>query len=234
MNHELSDSTVENNSRIRRIAGQLGGFLIKHTSCARQFIAQKISPELASEAALASVDPSTGLPNRRAMQRRYEELSESNLPFAVIMVDLDNFKLLNEQVGHENADEIMNQFAQCLSSCTRQTDELSYIGEAYRTGGDEFVLLAPLVSNPETDQYSNSDKYLEPEERLEALLGRLSAECFSGIELDDKSGQRVNLTATFSAEIINPGQKIESGIVLNSLSKVITTDKRQRRVSATS
>ncbi|MCB9822808.1 GGDEF domain-containing protein [Candidatus Nomurabacteria bacterium] len=231
MNHELSDSTVENNSRIRRIAGQLGGFLIKHTSCARQFIAQKISPELASEAALASVDPSTGLPNRRAMQRRYEELSESNLPFAVIMVDLDNFKLLNEQVGHENADEIMNQFAQCLSSCTRQTDELSYIGEAYRTGGDEFVLLAPLIPNPKSNEDLKSDETLTPENRLNALLDRLSEECFSGVDLYDKSGQKVNISATYSAELINPGQNTESDVVLNGLSKYITANKKDRRLT---
>lgn len=230
MNHEFRSDYHENSpGRLRRVISAVGGFATEKTLKARGRIASFISPELAKEAGLASVDPSTGLPNRRAMQRQYEDLVKSGDPFAVIMVDLDDFKLVNTQIGHENADDIIYQFAQCLSRCTRQTDEISYLGEAFRTGGDEFVLLAPLVPNPETEKYPNSNQDLNPEERLTALKTRLYQECFSGVDLKDADGHQVKITATFSAEIIDPHQDVESSLVLNSLSKIITSEKQNRR-----
>jgi len=92
-------------------------------------------------------DALTGLPNRR---RLVEHLHQA-LPLAVRMekqvavmfLDLDRFKSVNDSLGHEAGDLLLKQVAERLSSCLRDMDILA------RLGGDEFVILLELLNNPE-------------------------------------------------------------------------------------
>ncbi|GAA2669860.1 sensor domain-containing diguanylate cyclase [Actinoplanes palleronii] len=90
----------------------------------------------------AQHDPLTGLPNRRRMQ---DALSSSlrRDPVAVLFVDLDGFKPVNDTHGHEAGDELLRQVADRLSGCIRAGDVLA------RVGGDEFVVLMPGVLGPD-------------------------------------------------------------------------------------
>ncbi|MEV0900219.1 sensor domain-containing diguanylate cyclase [Actinoplanes sp. NPDC049802] len=86
----------------------------------------------------AQHDPLTGLPNRRRMQDRLCSSLRSE-SVAVLFVDLDGFKPVNDAHGHEVGDELLRQVADRLSACVRSTDVLA------RVGGDEFVMLMPGV-----------------------------------------------------------------------------------------
>ena len=81
-------------------------------------------------------DPLTGLPNRSRFVARLEEgLREDSEEVAVLFIDLDGFKLVNDTLGHEAGDELLVVVARRLSACLRAGDT------AARLGGDEFAAL---------------------------------------------------------------------------------------------
>jgi diguanylate cyclase (GGDEF)-like protein len=86
----------------------------------------------------ARTDPLTGLLNRRAfmdeLTRRFDRLEVDGLPGALVFVDLDNFKALNDSRGHDLGDEALRAAANVLRGAVRPTDLVA------RLGGDEFAL----------------------------------------------------------------------------------------------
>jgi diguanylate cyclase (GGDEF)-like protein len=90
-------------------------------------------------AAIARTDPLTGLANRRAFEQELEERLTlvRGEPFAVIMLDVDGLKQVNDARGHAAGDAVLKRVASVLSAHLRQDDLVT------RWGGDEFVLLLP-------------------------------------------------------------------------------------------
>ena len=88
---------------------------------------------------LAFYDPLTSLPNRRLLQDRLQHAlvasHRSNLYGALLFIDLDNFKTLNDTEGHLVGDQLLIEVAQRLRLCIREEDTVA------RLGGDEFVIL---------------------------------------------------------------------------------------------
>ena len=101
-------------------------------------------------------DPLTGLPNRllfidrvgrlvKHMKRRKDHL------FAVLFLDLDGFKMINDSMGHLIGDQLLLGVANRLEKCLRSTDTVARLGEAFtvaRLGGDEFTVLLDDIKDP--------------------------------------------------------------------------------------
>ena len=89
--------------------------------------------------ALASMDPLTGAGNRRSMERDLahatRDADPSRMPCAVVILDLDHFKRVNDLHGHEAGDRVLIDFVGILRTHLRRGDRL------YRYGGEEFVVL---------------------------------------------------------------------------------------------
>lgn len=94
---------------------------------------------------LAFHDRLTGLPNRALLLNRIEQTisaaSRKASSFALLFIDLDEFKPINDTAGHEAGDAVLREIAGRLRQCVRESDTVA------RLGGDEFVLLLP-DSNP--------------------------------------------------------------------------------------
>ena len=87
-------------------------------------------------------DSITGLPNRRALFERYpEEIIKGNR--TLVMLDIDNFKMINETFGHEFADRLLENLSKRLKSCLSKNDYL------FRLGSDEFMIVLTGYTNEE-------------------------------------------------------------------------------------
>lgn len=102
----------------------------------RDLTAQQAAQKRINE--LAYSDVLTGLPNRLLLSQRVEAVIQATLPgearFAVLFLDLDRFKIINDSLGHAFGDRVLQLVAARLQSCLRRVDVLC------RLGGDEFVV----------------------------------------------------------------------------------------------
>jgi diguanylate cyclase (GGDEF)-like protein/PAS domain S-box-containing protein len=87
----------------------------------------------------ASFDPLTGLPNRRLLHNRLEQevkkAHRGGESFALLYLDLDGFKEINDTLGHDKGDLLLKEVAQRLLCCVRESDTVA------RLGGDEFTII---------------------------------------------------------------------------------------------
>jgi diguanylate cyclase (GGDEF)-like protein/PAS domain S-box-containing protein len=113
--------------------------------------------------AQALQDPLTGMPNRRAFSRSARQAlaraARSNLRVALILIDVDNFKRINDSLGHPAGDRLLIELAERVSRALRPGDVVA------RLGGDEFVLLAE-------DLQSDHDALAIARRVAEAATGR--------------------------------------------------------------
>ncbi|MDH3859127.1 MAG: diguanylate cyclase, partial [Gammaproteobacteria bacterium] len=136
---------------------------------------------------LATHDPLTNLSNRRGL---YEELNELiyrskryNFSSAVIYVDLDGFKHVNDHFGHEAGDQLLIQVAANFKSIVRQTDSIA------RIGGDEFIVLLTDIDS-ETTLITKIEKLLtEASQPLEFNGQNISVGASIGVALFPDHGE---------------------------------------------
>jgi len=116
---------------------------------------------------LAYYDPLTRLPNRRLLMDRLQQAIASSARTgregALLLIDLDNFKTLNDTLGHQVGDQLLQQIAQRLEACVRDGDTVA------RLGGDEFVVILENLSEQALEAASQTETVGE---KILASLGQ--------------------------------------------------------------
>jgi diguanylate cyclase (GGDEF)-like protein/PAS domain S-box-containing protein len=122
-----------------RLGGVIGAVMVAHDVT----VARELSHKLAR---LALHDSLTDVPNRTLLSDRLDQAlmraDRTGSSVAVIFIDLDRFKHINDSLGHAVGDDLLRSVAQRLLSCVRSSDTVS------RQGGDEFLVLLPDVAQP--------------------------------------------------------------------------------------
>ncbi|HVW65990.1 MAG TPA: EAL domain-containing protein [Nitrosospira sp.] len=116
---------------------------------------------------MATFDTLTDLPNRWTFMERVERAIQASRhhrnTFAILFMDLDGFKIINDSLGHSAGDEILKAFAQRLLHCVRGSDTVA------RLGGDEFVVLLENLGSPD-----------DAAEMAESVLSRMRQGLWAG------------------------------------------------------
>ena len=157
-----------------------GSVIVRHDVSQAQATADRMTH-------LAQHDFLTHLPNRMLLDDRIaqgiEQAKRHSRALALIFVDLDNFKTINDSLGHTVGDRLLKSVADRLQSCVRSSDTVS------RTGGDEFIVLLTEVQG-ERNAAGTAKKILEAmalEHAIENLA--LTITCSLGISLYPRDGQ---------------------------------------------
>jgi predicted signal transduction protein with EAL and GGDEF domain/CheY-like chemotaxis protein len=163
---DLSAKLVDGRQRIVHIEAEPEfnehGNLIGYTGIVQDVTDRRMAEDRIRH--LANFDTLTGLPNRRQLiwraERALEQARRLSHQFALLLIDLDRFKVINDTLGHGAGDELLMEVSRRLRSCVRHSDQvldssLESMGtrshrslEAVgRLGGDEFVALLPEVAD---------------------------------------------------------------------------------------
>ena len=156
--------------------GQMSASMIEvdGTPCVLSMTRDITQAKLAEEEIrnLAFYDPLTALPNRRLLLEQLRQRLAAGIPNkssqALLFIDLDNFKMLNDTLGHHTGDLLLREVARRLLACVRET------GTVARMGGDEFLVMLEGLS--EVD----SEAAAQAEAAGEKILASLGQPCLIG------------------------------------------------------
>ncbi|MDI9818910.1 MULTISPECIES: bifunctional diguanylate cyclase/phosphodiesterase [unclassified Legionella] len=162
---------------------------LRHTTVGYVWIFRDITLRKQMEKQLAyqaTHDLLTGLPNRTLLYDRINQgiayAKRYNTQLAVLFLDIDNFKLINDNLGHDSGDILLQKVARRLRQSVRQSDTIA------RFGGDEFVIL--FISNKEGEVFHFSQKLLKNiTQPIQLLTHRIIVNASVGVSVYPQHGK---------------------------------------------
>jgi len=174
---------------------------------AQQKVISELISKLEKVEAEANLDPLTSMFNRRSLERALEEFfalcKQSKMSFSLVLIDLDNFKYVNDNYGHHVGDLVLARVAKVLRTNMRAKDIVG------RWGGDEFIAIMP-----NTD-LENAKKVLE---RIKSQLGKMEILA---------EGRRFKVS--ISAGVVQCGENFQSLLdMIKEADRLMYMDKKKK------
>ena len=173
----IEDSAAPIHDRVGRI---IGAVIVFHDVSAARAMSRQMTHS-------AQHDVLTNLPNRTLLNDRITQTislaRRRNTPFAVLFLDLDRFKCINDSLGHTVGDQLLQSVSNRLLSAVRGSDTVS------RQGGDEFVILLSEIAHPE-DAATSARKILRSLNAPHSISGhQLNIDASIGVSIYPEDGQ---------------------------------------------
>jgi diguanylate cyclase (GGDEF)-like protein len=144
-------------------------------------------------------DPLTNLHNRFSLKQSFDHLQAQDKPFTLVLIDLDNFKAINDNYGHEAGDQVLISFAELLKSEVGDAGAFHISRESvFRVGGEEFALL--LFADVSTAQ--------QVTERIRASVEASSI---------DYDGDEIRYTMSAGLHQCQPGETLSDVLKLSDI-----------------
>ena len=157
----------------------------------------------------AFTDTLTGLKNRRALDHVLERMLGASVPFALIQVDLDWFKAVNDTLGHAAGDHVLQKVAKVMVEETRDEDTVA------RIGGDEFVIVLPYATN-------------------EASIGRVGARIIERlVQPIPFAGKQCRISTSLGVAIHTPDAETGQDQLMDNADVALYASKRSGRARMT-
>ncbi|MGL5877205.1 MAG: putative bifunctional diguanylate cyclase/phosphodiesterase, partial [Xenococcaceae cyanobacterium] len=147
LNNQLEQKVQQRTAQLEQLIDQLNQEIIEHEFTQKQLLHHALHDSL------------TGLPNRNLLTEHLQKALQRskrnpNYLFAVLFIDLDRFKIINDSWGHSVGDRLLIAIARILQECSRELDTVA------RLSGDEFVILLDDLKNS-SDAIAISERLLE-------------------------------------------------------------------------
>ena len=169
----------------------------------------KLQSEIAELKQLVTTDTLTGLYNfryfREMLNKEMEQTQRAGRPTGLIMIDLDHFKAINDEWGHEGGNQALMLAARVFRQAVRLSDIVC------RYGGEEFAIILPQTTLPTAVNVA---------ERVRQWLAQ------STVDFD---GQQFAITASFGVGIFSPGQQMTAEAFIDSVDQYLYQAKQQGR-----
>lgn len=148
---EISEFRAREENRLMEFNGRSEQMRLRIADLERE--SKELQARLDSEKNVARLDPLTNVANRKSFDERFERSLDTcrrgESHFAMLLWDIDNFKIINDSYGHRAGDRVLQNVATCFSAAARGSDFVA------RIGGEEFVLLLSGVQLAEAMQIAN-------------------------------------------------------------------------------
>jgi diguanylate cyclase (GGDEF)-like protein len=143
---DLKNALASSQRQLREAQNQIETLAVTHAQCRKKLV--QLAHKTAEVRHFAYHDELTGLPNRRLLidrlQQAMAQAGRQHKHVALLLLDLDGFKNINDQYGHEAGDKLLREVAGRLAACVRASDT------ACRYGGDEFIVMLPEIDGEES------------------------------------------------------------------------------------
>jgi diguanylate cyclase (GGDEF)-like protein len=154
----------------------------------------------------STIDALTGIGNRYAFSEFIDKLSRQGAkgssrspePYSIAMIDMDDFKKINDTYGHSEGDNALRDMAAIIKECTRRTDF------AARYGGDEFVIAAPAKYN------------------IGKVLARLQE---AMDQQNEKHDRPYKMKMSYGLDVYQPGGSVSIGDFMNRIDAMMYRQK---------